>query len=53
MARLIEIPEVIKDWGDKLLVSLMILEANYKNDNIIPLLRPEFIINENRLMRHP
>ena len=49
MARLIEIPEIIKDWGDKLLVSLMVLEANYSDDNIIPLLRPEFLINENRL----
>ena len=49
MARLIEIPDIIKDWGDKLLISLMVLEADYSDDNIIPLLRPEFLINENRL----
>ena len=49
MARLIEIPELIKDWSDKLLISLMVLEANYKDDNIVPLLRPELLIKQNKL----
>ena len=49
MARLIEIPELNKDWGDKLLISLMVLEANYSDDNIVPLLRPELLIKQNKL----
>lgn len=49
MARLIEIPELIKDWSDKLLISLMVLEANYNDDNIVPLLRPELLIKQNKL----
>ena len=49
IARIIEIPELDKEWQDKLLVSLMVLEANYPDDNIIPLLRPELFIKQNRL----
>ncbi len=47
IARLIDTPEVIKDYSDKLLLSIMVLEANFKNDYIIPLLRPELFIKEN------
>jgi Tfp pilus assembly protein PilF len=32
-----------------LMMSIMVLEANYKNDNIVPLLRPELLIKQNRL----
>jgi len=49
IARIIEIPDLDKEWQDKLLVSLMVLEANYPDDNIIPLLRPELFIKQNRL----
>jgi predicted Zn-dependent protease len=49
MARIIEVPEIIKDWNEKVRITLMILEANYKDDNIIPLLRPEFLIREGKL----
>jgi tetratricopeptide (TPR) repeat protein len=49
MTRIIQIPELSKELEGKLIISLMILEANYKNDNIIPLLRPELMINENKL----
>ena len=49
MGRLIEIPEIDKEWGEKLTVSLMVLEADYNNDNIIPLLRPELMIRQNKL----
>ncbi|MCX6750237.1 MAG: hypothetical protein NTZ83_02170, partial [Candidatus Pacearchaeota archaeon] len=50
MVRLIDIPELVKDHEDKLLVSLMLLEAYYKEDDIIPLLRPELLIKNLRLM---
>jgi tetratricopeptide (TPR) repeat protein len=49
MGRLIEIPEIDKEWGEKLTVSLMVLEADYNNDNIIPLLRPELMIRQDKL----
>jgi predicted Zn-dependent protease len=50
MARLIEIPDIISDWGDKLTIAIMVLEANYKNDNIVPLLRPELLIKQNKMI---
>jgi predicted Zn-dependent protease len=49
MARIIEIPELYQNWGDKLMISLMVLEANYADDNIVPLLRPELFIKQNKL----
>jgi tetratricopeptide (TPR) repeat protein len=49
MARIIEIPDLGKEWEDKLSISLMVLEANYSEDNIVPLLRPELMIRQNRL----
>lgn len=49
LAKLIEIPEVVKDYGDNLMLTIMILEANFKNDDIIPLLRPELLVKQNKL----
>ena len=49
MARLLEIPELIQNWSEKMAVSLMILEANYADDNIVPLLRPELLVKQNKL----
>ncbi len=49
MARLIEIPDLSNDWGEKLTISLMVLEANFNDDNVIPLLRPELMIKQNKL----
>jgi len=49
MAKIVEIPELNKEWEEKLTVSLMVFEANYKGDNLIPLLRPELMIKENML----
>lgn len=48
-ARLIELPEIVKDYNNELFVSLMVLEAGYGNDDIIPLLRPELMIKLSRL----
>ena len=48
MARLIELPELVKNYSEKMIVTLMVLEANYNDDNIIPLLRPELFLKQNR-----
>ena len=48
MAKLIEIPELYQKFGDKIMISLMVLEANYSDDNIVPLLRPELLIKQNK-----
>jgi tetratricopeptide (TPR) repeat protein len=50
MAKIIEIPEPDKELEEKEIISLMMLEANYKGDNIIPLLRPELMIKENKVV---
>lgn len=50
MARLIDDPDVASRYGEKLTIVLMILEANYKDDNIVPLLRPELLIKQNKLV---
>ena len=49
MARIIDLPDLTKESLDKLAISLLVLEANYTGDNIIPLLRPELLVKENRL----
>jgi tetratricopeptide (TPR) repeat protein len=49
IARLIDIPDIYKDNGDKLMLAIMVMEANFKNDNIVPLLRPELLIKQNKL----
>lgn len=48
-AQLIEIPDMVKDNADKMAISIMVLEANYKDDDIILLLRPELQIKQNKL----
>lgn len=48
MARIIEIPELYQKWGDKIMITLMVLEANYSDDNIIPLLRPELLLKQDK-----
>ncbi len=49
MSRIIDVHDFDKDFEEKLIVSLMILEANYKDDNVIPLLRPELMISERKM----
>ena len=43
-ARLIELPDLIKEKKDDLFFSLMVFEAADKEDDIVPLLRPELMI---------
>jgi len=47
-ARMIEISEITEKNSDKLLLSLMIMEAQYKNDHIVQLLRPELLSQEKK-----
>ena len=49
MVRLIDIPDIVKDKRDDLVISLMVMEANYKEDDIVTLLRPELLIKEKKL----
>lgn len=49
MGRLIETPDIVQDWGDQLIISIMVLEANFTDDNIIPLLRPDLMIKQGKL----
>ena len=50
LGRIVEIPDMYKEWGEKLTISLMVLEANYSTDNLIPLLRSELLIREDKLV---
>jgi Tfp pilus assembly protein PilF len=49
MARLIDLHDINNNIRDKIMINIMVLEANYTNDQIIPLLRPELLIKENKL----
>ena len=49
MAKIIGITDLNKELNEKLYVSLMIFEANFKDDDVVPLLRPELMIKENKL----
>jgi tetratricopeptide (TPR) repeat protein len=46
---MLEMPDLILEEANNFNVSLMILEANYPEDEIVPLLRPELLIKENKL----
>ena len=48
-ARMIEMPDLIKNNSDELIIALMVFEANYKDDDIVPLLRPELLIKMTKL----
>lgn len=47
--RLIEIPELVKSFGDKIQLSMMVLEASYKDDQVVSLLIPELMIARGKL----
>jgi len=49
LARIVELPDLTKDQVDKVTLALMILEANYKDDDVVPLLRTELLIGQNKL----
>lgn len=45
---LIANPEIIEKYGKKMEMALMVLEANYKDDDIIILMRPDFLQKERK-----
>lgn len=49
VARMLEIPDLVKSQGNSFYLTLMVLEANYKDDGIVVLLRPELLLKENKL----
>jgi len=49
LVQMLEIPDLVEENGKKLSLVLMILEANYKDDNIVPLLRIDLLIKQNSL----
>jgi predicted Zn-dependent protease len=48
-ARMIEIPDLISKNSNELIIALMVFEANYSNDDIVPLLRPELLVKMGKL----
>ena len=49
VAELIDNKDIIKDHGKRMEVAVMILEAAYKDDDLVMLLRPEFMQKEGKL----
>ncbi len=49
ISQLIETEEIVSSHGDELIITLMVLEAQYENDGIIPLLRPELLVKQDKL----
>ncbi len=49
VAQIIELPDLTKELQDKLMISLLVFEANYPGDHIVPLLRPNLMIKLNKL----
>jgi Tfp pilus assembly protein PilF len=50
MVRLLDIPDLMNDKANNLSLAIMVLESNYKNDDIVLILRPEFLIKQNDLV---
>lgn len=49
IVRLMDQSEIVKEKGDNIMLAVMVLEANYKDDDILLLLRPELLIKLNKL----
>jgi len=48
IAELIENEYIVKDYSSEMELALLVLEANFKEDDIILLLRPEFLQKQNK-----
>jgi len=48
-ARIIDLNDLIEKHSDELIVTLMVFEASYKNDEIVPMLRPELMTKLGKL----
>jgi tetratricopeptide (TPR) repeat protein len=49
LARIIDLPDLEVKMQDRLMLILLVLEADYKDDDVIPLLRTELLIRQNKL----
>lgn len=49
-SELMDNPDIQKDYGNKMEVALMVLNANYQDDNIIILMLPDFLQKEHKDM---
>ena len=47
-ARIISEPELIKETNNRVILSLIVLEASYADQEIVTLLRPEYLTNQGR-----
>ena len=47
--RMVTNPEIAKSVGDKAIISLMVLEAAYGNDDLILLIRPELLVAQGKI----
>lgn len=47
-ARIISEPELIKESSNRVILSLIVLEASYADEEIVTLLRPEFLTNQGK-----
>jgi predicted Zn-dependent protease len=47
--RLIQSPDLVNKQGDNLSIAIRVLEANYKGDSNISMLRPELLIRQQKL----
>ncbi len=48
MGKMIEDTTIIRHYDTNMKMALMVLEASYKDDDIVMLLRPEFMVKENK-----
>jgi tetratricopeptide (TPR) repeat protein len=46
--RMIETPEIAKEGGNSLILSVMLLEVSYGNDDLILMIRPELLIAQGK-----
>lgn len=47
-ARIISEPELIKESSNRVILSIIVLEASYQEEEIVSLLRPEFLVNRGK-----
>ena len=49
IVRLLDLQDLIKEKANSLVLAIMVLESNYKDDDIILILRPELLVKQNDL----
>ncbi len=48
MAKLMDDSSIVKNYGREMELTMMILEANFKDDDVVMMMRPEFLQKEKR-----